>query len=480
LKKADKLVLVSFLGPFFVTFFVTLFVLLMQFLWKYIDDLVGKGLEWYTVAHLLFYAVASFVPLALPISTLLSMLMTMGALGEHYELSALKTAGVSLTRIMRPLMIAAIIISIGAFLFSNYMLPVANLKFGSLLYDIEQQKPALNIKQGVFYNGIQNYSIHVGRKAPDNKTIYDVLIYDHTSGRGDDDVLYADKGEMAMTKDKQYLIFTLHNGSQFQEVPPSDSKPHELEQTRVTFKTWQKIFDLSQFNLSRTKEDLFKDNYQMLNLKQLNNAIDTFNIQLKKKYATLNNYVTPSYNFLRPDVRAALLASKPITVKNDSSFLSTVPSNERMAVMQQSLNSIRSVKGFTSIMSSDVLVTKQLIESHEYEWWQKITLSLSCFILFLVGAPLGAIVRKGGIGLPIVIAILMFLLLYVILITGKKLASDLTISPFLGSWLPNLVLLPISIFLTYKATHDSQLLSLEMYDKFFKRIAAKLHLTTPQ
>lgn len=442
----------------------------MQFFWKYIDDLVGKGLEWYTVLHLIFFALASFVPLALPISTLLSMLMTMGSLGEHYELTALKTAGVSLMRIMRPLMISSILISLTALYFANYVLPVANLKFGSLLYDIQQQKPALNIQQGIFYNGIAGYSIRVGRKAPDNKTIYDILIYDQTNGRGNDDVIYATRGEMHLTADKRYLIFMLYDGNEFQEVPPSDSKPIDLEQIRVTFKQWQKVFDMSQFKLSRTNEDLFKDNNQMLNMKQLDDAVDTFSGQLELKYTTYKNYITPYYNFMRPDVRQALLAAGADTIKNDSTFYSTIPPREKLEAIQSALSSIRSVKAFASIMGRDVQNTKAIIVNHKIEWWQKITLSISCFILFLVGAPLGAIVRKGGIGLPIVVAILMFILLYIILIIGKKLATDLTISPFLGTWLPNLVLLPLGIFLTYKATNDSQVFNIDIYINFFRRL----------
>jgi len=480
LKKADKLILVTFLGPFITTFCITLFVLLMQFLWKYIDDLVGKGLEWYVVVRLLFYASASLVPLALPLATLLSMLMTMGSMGENYELTALKTSGVSLLRIMTPLTVAASVITISAFLFSNYVLPVANLKFGSLLYDIQQQKPALNIKQGVFYNGIEGYSIRVGKKGADGKTIYDVLIYDQTSGRGNDDVLYARKGEMAMTADKRYLVFTLYDGSEFQEVPPSDGKPHSLEQNRMSFKTWQKIFDMSQFNLSRTSEELFKDNYQMLNLKQLDAAVDTFNTQLKQKYNTLKNYVTPTYNFLRPDVRKALLVAKPDTSKNDSSFLSTIPENNRLEVMQRSLTSIRSVKSFTGIMTRDVQITKDAMMLHKIEWWRKFTLSVACFVLFLVGAPLGAIIRKGGLGLPVVIAVFVFVILYVISLIGSKLARDYTVSAFFGMWLGDFVLLPFGIFLAYKASHDSKLFNIEGYDKFFKRIAAILHLTPHQ
>ncbi len=452
----------------------------MQFLWKYIDDLVGKGLEWTIIARLLFYSSANLVPLALIITTLLSMLMTMGSLGENYELTALKTAGVSLVRIMMPLTITAILISIGALLFSNYILPVANLKEGSLLYDIEQQKPALNIRPGVFYNGIEGYSIRVGRKAADNKTIYDVLIYDQTSGRGDDDVLYARKGEMVMTKDKRYLIFTLYDGEQFEEMTPSDGKQNELEQNRTSFKTWQKVFDLSQFNLSRTKEDLFKDNYQMLNLDQLDRAIDTFNVGLKQKYATLKNYLTPFYNFMRPDVRAALLTAPPDTLNSDSSFLSTIPPNEKLEVMQGALDGLRSVKGFTFIMNSDVMNTKDTIIRYKIEWWRKFTMSVVCFILFLVGAPLGAIIRKGGIGLPVVIAVVLFVILYVISLIGEKLAKDGTVSPFFGMWLANFILLPFGFFLVYKATHDSQLFNIEMYGNFFKRIAVKLRLTTPQ
>ena len=214
----------SFLGPFVFTFFVALFILLLQFLWKYIDDLVGKGLEWYIIAKLMFYASSTFVPLALPLAILLSSIMTFGNLGEHYELVSIKAAGVSLREAMKPLAILALLISLGAFMFSNYVLPVANLKFGSLLYDVRQQKLAFNINEGIFYNGLENVVIQVGRKNKDNKTIYDVKIYDHNRRMGNTNVTLAQKGVMELSPDKQKMIFTLYDGNSYSEINTNASR----------------------------------------------------------------------------------------------------------------------------------------------------------------------------------------------------------------------------------------------------------------
>ena len=248
------------------TFLISLFILLMQFLWKYIDDLVGKGLEWYVIAELLMYASATLVPLALPLAILVSSIMTFGNLAENYELVAAKSAGISLQRIMRPLIIAAIMISAMAFYFSNNILPFTNLKMGSLLYDVRQQKPALYIKPGVFYNGIDGYSIRIGKKGADGQSLENIMIYDHTENKGNVKVIVAESGKMEMSDDEKFLLITLYNGESYEERNNRkrnlDTHPH----IRTSFKSDLIQFDLSTFKLSRTNEELFKNNYQMLNI----------------------------------------------------------------------------------------------------------------------------------------------------------------------------------------------------------------------
>ncbi len=285
MNKLSKLLVKSFLGPFAATFFVVLFMLLMQFLWKYIDDLVGKGLEWYVIAELLFYATATLVPLALPLAILVSSIMTLGNLAEHYEIVAAKSAGISLQRLLKPMFFMAIFISMMAFFFSNYMLPYTNLKMGSLLYDVRQQKPAFYINEGLFYNGIDGYSIKVGSKDKDNSTLSNIMIYDHSSMNGNTKVVVAKKGFMRMSDDEKFLLVDLEDGYAYDEQAGKNNlQPTKSQQLlRTKFKTYGFRFDLSSFKLSRTNEDLFKDNFQMLNLVQLENSIDSFDVELSKR-----------------------------------------------------------------------------------------------------------------------------------------------------------------------------------------------------
>ena len=248
------------------TFFISLFILLMQFLWKYIDDLVGKGLEWYIIAQLLFYASSTFVPLALPLAILLSSLMTFGNLGEYYELVAMKAAGISLRKIMMPLIIMSVIISLVAFYFSNNVLPIANLKFKSLLHDVKEQKLALDIKEGIFYNGLEGFSIRIGKKKNDDKTIRDIMIYDHTDRKGNVNLTVADSGRMELTSGGLILTFTLYNGYNYLERTDQSKYKQNRQHQKTKFREEVRTFNLMDFEMTRSNEDLFKNNYSMLNL----------------------------------------------------------------------------------------------------------------------------------------------------------------------------------------------------------------------
>ena len=275
MKKITKLVLKSYLGPFISTFVIVLFILVMQFVWKYVDDFVGKGLEMKLLGELLAFAAVSFVPLALPLAILLSSIMTFGNLGERYELTALKSSGVSLQRIMRPLIITSAIISVLAFLFSNYVSPIANLKMGTLLFDIREQKPAFDLKEGVFYNGIDNYIIRVEKKEADGQTVKNIMIYDHRNRDGSTDVTMAQSGKLEMSEDKNTMHVSLYDGSQYKEIKSEDQKKSVYPFQRQRFKSMFIDIDMSGFNLSRSKEELFKDNYQMLNNQSIQSNLAT-------------------------------------------------------------------------------------------------------------------------------------------------------------------------------------------------------------
>lgn len=465
MKKIYILVLKSYVGPFIMTFFIALFILDMQFLWKYIDDLVGKGLEWNLLAELLYYATATFVPMALPLAILLSSLMTFGNLGEHYELVAMKASGISLKRIMRPLIILSVLISLMAFYFSNNILPIANLKFQTLYYDIREKKLAFNIKEGIFYKDIDGYVIRVGKKDKDNVHIYDVLIYNHTKRLGNVDVTIAKSGKMESTPDGKSIIFTLYDGYSYIEKVNIRNyrkfRPHE----RTQFKEQYKKFDLTNFEMSRTDETLFKDHYMMLNLSQLKHSIDSLYIQLEERKIKFNK----SYKY---SSRIDKLINSDFAIIPDSTKKLAAVSGFKI-LEKDSENKIL-VNAASSIVSRQKTIASTIkdrenrnlrIRKHIVISYEKFTLSIACLVLFFIGAPLGAIIRKGGLGLPVVISVVFFIIFHIISITGKKYVLAGVLEPMIGMWIATASLLPLGIFLTYKATTDAPLLDADSWRK---------------
>jgi lipopolysaccharide export system permease protein len=469
MKKIDALVLKTYVGPLLVTFFISLFILLMQFLWKYIDDLVGKGLEWYIIAQLLFYASSTFVPLALPLAILLSSLMTFGSLGEYYELVAMKSAGISLRKIMRSLIVLSILISGFAFYFSNNILPVANLKFKSLLYDVRKKKLAVNIKEGIFYNDLENYVIRVGKKGKDGNTIYNVLIYNHTDQKGNIDVTAADSGLMQSTGDGKYLIFTLYNGYNYQEIVDQKNSKMNNPFQRTFFKTQQRKFDLSGFELNRTDEDLFKNNYQMLTIRQLNYFIDSLGFNLSERRLNLAKRFEKNYKFYAMIDSTWQSGPVPDSVM-EAGLMDHYTAAEKAKIASHALASARNVKKSLEYQVTAFKNSDEYLVKHQIVWHRKFTLSFACLILFFIGAPLGAIIRKGGLGLPAVISVFLFILYHIISMIGEKSSLTGAMQVYTGMWLSSIVLLPLGIFLTYKATTDSPLMDLEIWNKVFGKI----------
>jgi len=474
MKKIYLLVLKSYLGPLILTFFVSVFILLMQFLWKYIDDLVGKGLEWYIVLELLFYASSTFVPLALPLAILLSSIMTFGNLGEHYELVAMKSSGISLWKIMRPLIILSIMISGVAFYFSNNVLPIANLKFKSLLYDVREQKLAFDITEGIFYNGMEGFVMRVGNKEKDDRTIRDVMIYNHLEKRGNIDLTVADSGRMESTPDGRYLIFQLYNGYNYKEQYDQEDYRFNRQFQKTKFEEEYRRFDLSGFDMKRTDEDLFKNNYSMLNLAQLDYAIDSLSKLYSKKR---NEFVV---NFKKHYNYYYLLDSASFAQKSIPDSL-VLPldgwtKSEKSAIMERALNKARGIKSNIEWQISDHGSKSKWLTKHEVAWHKKFTLSFACLVLFFIGAPLGAIIRKGGIGLPVVVSVLFFVLFHIITISGEKSAIAGATSVEFGMWIASAVLLPLGIFLTFKATSDSPLLDFDIWKRRIGKLFKKQNI----
>ncbi len=475
MKKIDQLLLKTFAGPFFVTFFITLFLIVMQFLWKYVDDMIGKGIELLVLGELMFYASASFVPLALPLAMLLSSIMTLGKLGENNELVALKSSGIPLSRFILPLVVASVFISMGAFYFSNQVLPVANLKFASLLYDIRRTKPALNIREGVFYNGIDGFSILAQGKGEEDNTLFDLMVYDHTEGQGNNHILIAEKGEMTSSEDERFLTLKLYDGRQYKEMKPKKDK-NTFEHTVLEFKEWEKIFDLSEFNMERTDESFFKDHYQMLSVFDLQHAIDTLNMKIDQRKMNLKNYLNPYFSFKQKNVDS-LIAARNLPPWEESgetplSYIDKIPPAQQLAISKRGLSLARNVKSFVNVAGRDINYQKTYLVKHQLAWHRKFTLSVACLILFFIGAPLGAIIRKGGLGWPLVISIIFFIIFHVSSMIGEKLAEEHVLTAFGGMWLSSGILLPIGIFFTYKASRDSRLFNRDAYDQSVQKLLA--------
>ena len=457
-----------------------MFVLLMQFLWRYIDDLVGKGLQLKVIAELLIYTSASLVSLALPLSILMSSLMAFGSLGEYYELTAMKSSGISLQRILRPLIIFVVLISIGAFFFSTNVLPITNLKMRALLWDVRQQRPELQIREGEFYNGVDNYSIRISKRNPQTNMLYDLKIYDHTQKRGNISVIVADSGSMKMTSDERNLLITLYDGVGYSEVEENRRKfPKTYPQRMDKFKKQRIVIELTGFGLQRSDEALFRNDYQMMSLKQLTKVEDSLKSDLKLRE---NQFVKTllAYNYFKLKkfrsrefinrINDPLHAQESSPVVNIDSLFASLPAATKAAMINTVLINARSTKSYVESSVENLKYKKKLLRRHEIEWHRKFTLSIACLIFLFIGAPLGAIIRRGGLGMPTVVSVLLFIFYYIVSLTGEKVVRESILTSFQGMWLSSFILLVIGIFLTYKATTDSAIFNVDVYLKFFTRI----------
>lgn len=465
IKKLDILVLKSFIGPFVATFLISIFVLILQFFWLYIDDLVGKGLDLGTLAYLTGLVAITWVPLALPLALLLSSIMAFGKLGETFELVAIKSAGVPLIRFMRPVFLTTILLSIVAFFFANNIIPVANLKLNTIKYDILVAKPAFDIKEGVFYDKIDGYIIKIGKKESNDSVIRNVIIWEKNFGL-QDNFMTAESGVMQITPDKKFLRFTLHNGWNYQEN--GNRYNPNTEYIRLGFKDYVKEFDLSSFKMNKTSDTTFKDNPQMLSIRQLNTAIDSLGDIHQTFAGLLRKQAGPYLYFLRfhDSTWPAPVKTNPLSLKT------LIPDSIRTLVYNRAYAQAASTKGFIDLMASDYQTRLEAERKYWIEWNRKFTLSAACIVLFLIGAPLGSIIRKGGLGSPLVFAIFFFVLFNTLNTFGEKFAKEGVTSSFAGMWLSTMVLVPIGLFLTVKAMRDSQLFNKEFYFRTARKLKA--------
>jgi lipopolysaccharide export system permease protein len=468
MKKLDILVIRSFIGPFFATFMIALFVLIMQFFWLYIDDLVGKGLDFPTLMQLTGLVTVYWIPMALPLALLLSSIMTFGNLGETFEIVAIKSAGIPLSRFMRPLLVFAIGMSILAFFLANNFVPVANLKLTRLKYDIIVSKPAFDIKEGTFYDKIDGYIIKLGKKEKNDSIIHDVVIF-QKSYNLQDQVIFAEKGVMRITPDKKFLQFILQDGWRLEERGERYAGA-KTEMIRMGFKTYQKVFDLSTFRVKTSDSTQFYDP-KMLSIRQLNKAIDSIS-GIKNYYELrLQNDVASALQFARiadSSKKWKTLPAKFDTIK--TSYAKMLPDSIRDMILDRTTSQYASVKNSVALTAEDYYQRQKNIRQHEIEWHKKFTLSAACIVLFLIGAPLGSIIRKGGLGLPLVFSIIFFVTFHLLNTFGEKFAKEDVLSATEGMWLSTLILTPIGIFLTVKAMRDSQLFNKEFYHRTFSSL----------
>jgi lipopolysaccharide export system permease protein len=465
IKKLDKLIIGAFIGPFIATFFITVFVLVLQFFWLYIDDIVGKGLDLFTIGTFILYVCATLVPLALPLAVLLSSIMTFGNLGETFELVAIKSAGIPLLRFMRPLFITSLFICGIAYMFNNYIIPVAQLKMQTLKFDIIVSKPAFDIKEGVFYDKIDGYIIKIGKKDKDGSTIHDILIYQHNYQLLQDNAIVAQSGKMTITPDKKFLEFNLKNGWNYQEKGQRNSTGTQL--IRLGFAEYKKVFDLSSFKLNKTDDSAFKNNYQMLNMRQLSTTIDSLE-KTTGAYKNQSRLLLNSHIRLLNYLDSPWKAGPPVAVKD--SFYKLLPDSLMPSIVQQTNATVNLIKSSVDISAMTYENDRKNLRMHLLTWHEKITMSIACLVLFMIGAPLGSIIRKGGIGLPLIFAVIFFVVFFLLNNFGRKFVKEDVMQPVTGMWMATFVLLPIGIFLTYKAMDDSQLFNKEFYYRMLKKI----------
>ena len=472
MKKIHLLLLKSFIRPFIVTFLIVMFVLLMLFLFKYVDDLIGKGFEWYIILELMMYASAYNVQMALPLSVLLSSIMTYGSLGENYELVAIKSAGISLRRALYPMFIVVTVLSIGAFFFSDYMLPIANLKYFSLLYDARQQKSANFLPEGVFSNSFPGYVIRVNKKDPDGQTLHGIMIYSKNAAQNNTDVLLAKEGKMYRTPNGLFLVLRLKDGVRYSEDKGRNNFDYRQRLIRERFKETEQKFDISGFKIHRTDESEFKSALQMMNLGQLKENEKQNRRQVDSTLRVNYKLITAYIKYYSININPDTAKKYKDAAKADKSF-ADLKLYEQMSATANASSEARSIQDLLKNRADRTVELNKNVRRAMLEFQKKFTLSAACLALFLIGAPLGAIIRKGGLGLPVVVSVVFFLIFYIISTIGEKAVKDGDLSPIIGSWISIAIITPIGMFLSYKAATDSVIFDMELYKRFFNRVFKK-------
>lgn len=468
MKTLHKYLLKAYLPPFILTLFIGVFVFFLIHVFTYMDDIIGKGMGFWVLTQFFTYSFITFIPVAMPLAILLSSIMTFGSLAENYELAALKSSGLSLFNIIKPIFVFILILAGITFWFNNYVLPFVTKESASLLWDIRQAKPTLSIKEGVYYNQLDGYSIKVGKKNPDGKTLYNLTIYDHSDGPGNNVQLYADSGFMRTSADTNYLQIQLNNGTRYEEIHQEERHKQTRPLMQLSYKELNVNLDMSDFKMKRTDKELFNGHHEMMNVFQISKEIDTINFEIDKRHDNLRNQFN---NYFL--VRTMHTSNLNQPHQNVNEFYKKLSPDELRRSVENAQNLVRSSCGYIDSINDEIKGQNIRKTDFSMGWHKKINVPFSCIVLFFVGAPLGAIIRKGGMGLPVVVAVIFFLLYYVVTIVYEDLVMEGVYNIAFGTWFPLMLFLPLGIFLTYKAAKDSALFDIGVYldpiKKLFKQ-----------
>jgi len=469
LKKLHTLTLKSFLPPFVVTLFVSVFLFfLVQVVITYLDDFIGKGLRTSDLLQLFTFAWIAIIPQCIPLAVLLGSIMSFGNLAENYELAAMKSSGLSLFKIIQPVFVFIILLAISVFLFNNFVLPVMKLKSESLLWDIRQTKPTVAVKEGIFYNKIENYSLRVGKKSVDKDTLKEIFIYDHSLQQGNTIQMYARAGKMSNSADTSALILTLHDGNRYEEII-NPASPDKRSLSQLNFKELQVNIPLEDFKLKRTDEQSFKG-AEMLNVWQIDSVADSLSRKLNRKITELK---TQSENYFFARTTASIKSNTKHKPQSIKLFYDSLKTDEFKRCVENAKSIVRSNTGIVEVSGTSIKSDELNLIQYKTEWHNKIVGVFACIILFFVGAPLGAIIKKGGLGLPVVVAVFFYLAFFVLSEGFTSLALDGILPAWQAMWAPLFIFLPISIFLTYKAANDSSIFDVSVYYMWIVRLFKK-------
>ncbi len=470
MKVVYKFVLRAYVGPMVMTFFIVMFILLMHYLWMHIDELVGKGLSLSVILELIMYATANLIPMGLPLATLLASIMTMGNLGENNELLALKAAGISLLRITRPLQILMIFVSVGSFFVINDLTPYSYKKMHTLITDISKQRQEMKFTNGIFFNGIPNMSIRVESQDSETQLLTDVLIYDNSSN-AQMRTTVADSGYIRISEDKKYLEVDLYSGEVYEENRNNSWYNNNIL-SHHTFDEQVMLIPVSGFAMERSELDAAGSRSEAKNITQLSYDIDSLRHRRDSLVNRFANSFTKNYIFKHLNIYSAQYDSLPSLQMYTTALpsIDTMSTEERQKIYTTAKNLASEAQSYVRYESKYPVYTSNMLYRAQGDYQRKLSLPFSIMIFFLIGSALGAIIRKGGIGMPIVVSVIFFIVYFMITTTGDRFVKEGSMHPFLGIWLSSIILLPIAIFLTIKSTNDSAILDREQYIKVYKRI----------